>query len=132
MQEADNWRQAIGSWQNKAGSRKLVAERAALMVYYYLHGYFSQFEFKLLVHGLCACVWWNDWTEDVIFEIISYSTKVVSFETLELGTDIWLMGTVQTKNDQTLKQSFLFLLKYQHVADVVVEFYGYATCVKGV
>ena len=42
------------------------------------------------------------------------------------------MGTVQTKNDQTLKQSFLFLLKYQHVADVVVEFYGYATCVKGV
>ena len=41
-------------------------------------------------------------------------------------------GTVPPKNDQIFKNVFLPLMKYQHVADVVVEYYSCATCVKGV
>ena len=41
--------------------------------------------------------------------------------------------TVPPKNDKILKnKKFLLLMKYQHVADVVVEFYSCATYVKEV
>ena len=43
-----------------------------------------------------------------------------------------LKGTVRPKNDQVFKQFFLLLIKYQHVADVVVKFYSCVTCVNGV
>ena len=40
-----------------------------------------------------------------------------------------LKGTVLQKINTKI---FLLPMKYQHVADVVVEFYSCATCVKGV
>ena len=44
------------------------------------------------------------------------------------GTEI--NRTVQAKNGKIKKK--ILLMKDQHVADVVVEFYSCATCVKGV
>ena len=45
--------------------------------------------------------------------------------------EVKLKGTVSPKNDKIFKQFFLLLMKYRHVADVVVEFYSCAKCVKG-
>ena len=42
-----------------------------------------------------------------------------------------LRGPFTQKKTKFKKKSFLLLRKYQHVADVVVEFYSYATCVIG-
>ena len=42
-----------------------------------------------------------------------------------------IKGTVRPKNDQIFKQFFLLLMKYQRVADVVVKFYSWVTCVNG-
>ena len=62
---------------------------------------------------------------------------VASFSRNNEGTDFTkrsaplLKGTVPPKNDQTLN-FLLLLMRYQHVADVVVEFYSCVTCVKGV
>ena len=39
-------------------------------------------------------------------------------------------GTIPPKNYK--KKNFLLLMKYQHVADIVVKLYSLATCVKGV
>ena len=50
---------------------------------------------------------------------------------LKQGTAKPLKGTtVQAKNIKLKKKSFLLLMKYQHVADVVAEFYISVTCVK--
>ena len=39
-----------------------------------------------------------------------------------IGSYTAVMGTTNPKNDKFFKNFFLLLMKYQHVADVVVEF----------
>ena len=50
---------------------------------------------------------------------------------LKLQWESPLKGTVHPKNEQISKNCFLFLMKCQYVADVVVEFHSCETYVKG-